>query len=127
MLLRSLQDRCRTYVRVHSSRILSTELRSNIRVAEMEARHEKNTTTDPSERRKSLPRKCYRDNDNHSGSSYHMYTFTYPPTPMVTDIHGVGDQREQATTITIPATTSVADAKGTVQRNVITNTRRNDS
>ena len=57
-LLRSLQDRCHTYARVHCTRILSKELRAN--VAEMEARHVKELATGTSTRPKRIPWKCYK-------------------------------------------------------------------
>ena len=57
-LLRSLQDRCHTYVRVHCTRILSKELHAN--VAEMEARHVKQHPTVAGAKRKRIPWSCYK-------------------------------------------------------------------
>ena len=57
-LLRSLQDRCHTYARVHCTRILSKELKAN--VAEMEARHVKELVTSASTRPKRIPWRCYK-------------------------------------------------------------------
>ena len=56
-LLRSLQDRCLTYARVHCTRILSKELRANI--AEMEARHAKDLAKGAS-KKKRIPWACYK-------------------------------------------------------------------
>lgn len=52
-LLRSLQDRCHTYARVHCTRILNKELRGN--VAEMEARHVKKRATGRSTHPERIP------------------------------------------------------------------------
>ena len=57
-LLKSLQDRCHTYARVHCERILNFELQAN--VAEMEARHEKERAADPDSRPKRIPWRCYK-------------------------------------------------------------------
>ena len=57
-LLRSLQDRCRTYARVHCTRILNKELRANI--AEMEARHAKNIAKGAKANKKRMPWACYK-------------------------------------------------------------------
>ena len=58
VLLRSLQDRCHTYARVHCTRIFSKELKAN--VAEMEARHVKELVTSASTRPKRIPWRCYK-------------------------------------------------------------------
>ena len=57
-LLRSLQDRCHTYARVHCTRILSKELCAN--VAEMEARHAKQRPAAAGAEQKRIPWSCYK-------------------------------------------------------------------
>ena len=52
-LLRSLQDRCHTYARVHCTRIISKEIKANI--AEMEAKHAKGHS-----KKKRIPWACYK-------------------------------------------------------------------